>query len=59
MMFLDTPASTAAHTYKLQHGDLDNTNTIYINMTALDTNATGYSKVISHITVMEIAQGVL
>ena len=59
MMHLDTPASTAAHTYKVQHGDNDNTNTIYINLSAVDTNATGYSKFISNITVMEIAQGVL
>ena len=59
MMHLDTPASTNAHTYKLQHGDNDGTNTIYINLSAVDTNNTGYSKLISNITVMEIAQGVL
>ena len=59
MMHLDTPASTAAHTYKVQHGDNDNTNTIYINLAAVDTNSTGYSKLVSNITVMEIAQGVL
>ena len=59
MMHLDTPASTAAHTYKVQHGDNDNTNTIYINLAAIDTNSTGYSKLVSNITVMEIAQGVL
>jgi len=59
MMHLDTPASTSTHTYKLQHGDADNTNEIYINMSALDTNLSGYSKLISNITVMEIAQGVL
>ena len=34
MMHLDTPASTAAHTYKVQHGDSDNTNTIYINLSS-------------------------
>jgi len=59
MMHLDTPASTATHTYKIQHGDSDNTNTIYINMAAIDSNSTGYSKVTSNITVFEIAQGVL
>jgi hypothetical protein len=59
MMHLDTPASTATHTYKLQHGDGDNTNQIYINMSSLDTNLSGYAKLISNITVMEIAQGVL
>ena len=59
MMHLDTPASTAAHTYKVQHGDNDNTNNIYINMSSQDSNSTGYAKLVSNITVMEIAQGVL
>ena len=59
MMHLDTPASTAAHTYKIQHGDNDNTNNIYINMSSQDSNSTGYAKLVSNITVMEIAQGVL
>ena len=59
MMHLDTPASTAAHTYKVQHGDNDNTNNIYINLAAVDSNSTGYGKFVSNITVMEIAQGVL
>ena len=59
MMHLDTPASTATHTYKIQHGDNDGTNNIYINMAKVDTNTTGYGKYISNITVMEIAQGVL
>ena len=59
MMHLDTPASTATHTYKIQHGDLDNTNTIYINMSAVDANNTSHTKYVSNITVMEIAQGVL
>ena len=59
MMHLDTPASTAAHTYKVQHGDNDNANNIYINMAKVDTNATGYGKYVSNITVFEIAQGVL
>ena len=59
MMHLDTPASTAAHTYKIQHGDNDNTNNIYINMHSVDSNSTGYGKFVSNITVFEIAQGVL
>ena len=59
MMHLDAPASTAAHTYKIQHGDNDNTNNIYINMSSVDTNANGYGKYVSNITVFEIAQGVL
>ena len=59
MMHLDTPASTAAHTYKVQHGDNDNTNTIFINLNAVDTNNAGYGKFVSNITVFEIAQGVL
>ena len=59
MMHLDTPASTATHTYKIQHGDLDNSNTIYINMAAVDANNTSHTKYVSNITVMEIAQGVL
>ena len=59
MMHLDTPASTAAHTYKVQHGDSDNTNTIYINLSAVDSNNAVYSKLVSNITVFEIAQGVL
>ena len=59
MMHLDTPASTAAHTYKVQHGDNDNTNTIFINLNAVDSNHAGYGKYVSNITVFEIAQGVL
>ena len=59
MMHLDTPASTAAHTYKVQHGDNDNTNTIFINLNAVDTNNAGNGKFVSNITVFEIAQGVL
>jgi hypothetical protein len=51
--FLDSPSTTSATTYKLQiwfGGD-----TIYINRSPTDTDATTYGRAISTITVMEIA----
>ena len=58
-MHLDTPVSTAQHTYQVMHYDTDNTNNIYINRTLTDSNSTGYGRYVSNITVMEIASGAL
>ena len=59
IMHLDTPVSTAQHTYQVMHYDTDNTNNIYINRTLTDSNSTGYGRYVSNITVMEIASGAL
>lgn len=52
MMFLDSPSTTSATTYKLQTFCHAGTN--YINRTNSDTNANYNSRPISTITVMEI-----
>jgi len=53
--FLDSPATTSATTYKLQHYDPSTNNPIYINRTRTDTNDAGYQRLTSSITVMEVA----
>ena len=53
--FLDSPSTTSATTYKLQHKDASTNNTIYINRTGTDSNDAGYQRVTSSITAMEIA----
>ena len=52
MMFLDSPSTTSATTYKLQ--TFCHNGTHYINRTNNDTNAIYNSRPISTITVMEI-----
>lgn len=52
MMFLDSPSTTSATTYKLQTFCYNGTH--YINRTNNDTNANYNSRPISTITVMEI-----
>ena len=53
--FLDSPSTTSATTYKLQHKDASTNNTIYINRTGTDSNDAGYQRITSSITVMEVA----
>jgi len=52
-VFLDSPSTTSAITYKVQF-TANGTNTAYINRTQADLDNTGYSRGISSITVMEI-----
>jgi len=53
-VFLDSPSTTSAVTYKVQFS-ANSTNTAYINRTQADYDNTGYARGISSITVMEIA----
>jgi hypothetical protein len=53
MMFLDTPATTSATTYKLQIAS-DQATAIYVNRSTLDTDGTTFTRAISTITVMEV-----
>lgn len=52
-MFLDSPATTSATTYKIQIS-AQTTNTIYVNRTNDDTDSDTYPRAISTITVMEV-----
>jgi hypothetical protein len=52
-MFLDSPATTSATTYKIQIRS-ENANTIYVNRSEQDTNSAAGGRAISTITVMEI-----
>ena len=53
IMFLDSPATTSATTYKLQ-GRTESTSNLYINRDNVYTNAAAYSTQASTITVMEV-----
>ena len=52
--YLDSPATTAATTYKIQIRT--QTGTAYINQSQLDSDSGNYPRSTSSITVMEIAQ---
>lgn len=52
--YLDSPATTSAITYKIQV--FANSYTMYINRSVTDTDNAGYSRGVSYITAMEIAQ---
>ena len=52
IMFLDSPSSTSAVTYKLQV-DID-ANTFYLNRSTTDTDNTSFGRTISTITAMEV-----
>ena len=52
-VFLDSPNTTSATTYKIQF-TANGTNTAYVNRTQADTDNAGYARGISTITVMEI-----
>ena len=53
MMFLDSPATTSATTYKLQ--GRTQTGAFYINRTHTDTDSSPFPRAISTITLMEVA----
>ena len=53
-MFLDSPATTSATTYKIQIRS-ENANTIYVNRSEQDANNVAGGRPISTITVMEIS----
>ena len=53
-VFLDSPATTTATTYKVQCSV--NTGTLFVNRTTSETDSAVFYRTISTITVMEIAQ---
>ena len=52
--FLDSPATTSSVTYKIQVR-IGSGDTIYVNRTATDTDVSAFPRVVSSITVMEVA----
>ena len=52
-MYLDSPSSTSATTYKLQWA-VESGMTFYLNRTGADTDNTAYGRTASSITVMEV-----
>ena len=55
MMWIDSPATTSATTYKLQVSTGQGTDTHYINRTVADVDAANGNRSVSSITVMEVA----
>jgi hypothetical protein len=53
-IFIDSPVTTGATTYKVQLNN-DNTNTVYINRSSTDSDTSTGGRYLSHITLMEIA----
>lgn len=54
-MFLDSPATTSAVTYKVQVILNDNIGTLVVNRTGPDTDSASYVRTASNLTVMEMA----
>jgi hypothetical protein len=54
-IFLDSPSSTDAQTYKLQFETHNGANSVFINQSGDDTDASYIQRVPSSITVMEVA----
>jgi hypothetical protein len=54
IMYLDSPSSTSALTYKVQGRTGGSGNTLYLNRTAADTDSSDYYRAGSSITLMEI-----
>ena len=54
MIFLDSPATTSATTYKLQVKSDTSAQTVYVNRTSTDSDTTSFLRTASTITVMEI-----
>ena len=52
-MYLDSPSSTSATTYKLQWA-VESAITLYLNRTGADTDAVAFGRTASSITVMEV-----
>jgi hypothetical protein len=53
--FLDSPATTSATTYGLYHADADGTNVLNVNRARTDSDSSGYIRVSSTITLMEVS----
>ena len=53
LMYLDSPSTTSATTYKIQGNN--NGNTCYLNRTNADTDNSSWGRFISTFTLMEIA----
>lgn len=54
-VFLDSPATTSATTYKVQAATLGATFTFALNRSADDANTAGRTRTVSNITLMEIS----
>ena len=54
-MYIDSPATTSATTYKLQTRTENGTNAVYVNRTIADTDSSVGMRTLSNITLMEIA----
>lgn len=52
--YLDSPATVAAVTYKVQIANNDGSSTIYVNQTSTDSNSAFYGRCASTLTVMEV-----
>jgi hypothetical protein len=55
IIFLDSPSTTSATTYKIQVYNQNTSHAIFVNRTFTDTDNTSYLRTASSITVMEIA----
>jgi hypothetical protein len=55
IVFLDSPATTSATTYKMQLRSNNGSFTVYVNRGVTDTDASAFARTVSSITVMEIA----
>jgi hypothetical protein len=55
IMFLDSPATTASTTYKIQVLCNQTPNTVFVNRSSNDTDSVQFGRGISTITVMEIS----
>jgi hypothetical protein len=55
IMFLDSPATTSATTYKVQVRSQTTGQTIYVNRTVTDADATTVPRTVSNITVFEVS----
>lgn len=53
-MYLDSPATTSATTYKIQVRTENGTNPVYVNRTIADTDSAVAMRTLSNITVMEV-----
>jgi hypothetical protein len=53
--YLDSPATTSPITYKLQVAN-NGANSVWINRSSADTNSASFTRAVSSITLMEIAQ---
>jgi hypothetical protein len=55
IVFLDSPATTSATTYKMQLRSNNGSFNVYVNRGVTDTDASAFARTVSSITVMEIA----